>query len=121
MSAGIGSFIRRRGFIIRDLPSRAISHGGEGARLALCAEGRKAMSTRVENGVKYYSTLIGLVVAVFGAVQAFALLPYKVQQNQDAVRAVSEEGRMNREILVRIDERTKMLEETLKRLEGARK
>lgn len=79
------------------------------------------MSTRVENGVKYYSTLIGLVVAVFGAVQAFALLPYKVQQNQDAVRAVSEEGRMNREILVRIDERTKMLEETLKRLEGARK
>jgi hypothetical protein len=78
------------------------------------------MSAKSESRVNLTATVVGLIIAVFGAVQAFALLPYKVERNQENIKVLEAEMRENREILVRIDERTKFMEESFKRMEERR-
>lgn len=77
------------------------------------------------DNLRAMATMVALVLALSGALAAWAVFPYRLTQvevqmeknfvsNRDAVMFLKESRVADREILIRIDERLKRLEETLK-------
>lgn len=64
--------------------------------------------------------ILGLVVAVLTGISAFfgtfVLLPYRMQAAEKALSDVQIERKSDRELLVRMDERTARMEKTLERI-----
>lgn len=73
------------------------------------------MSDKLKTNLHAISLAIGIVIAVFALVQAWAILPYRVQQTESEVKAMKDERKSDHEILVRIEEQVKALREELRR------
>ena len=68
------------------------------------------MSQALKSNLTVVSLIGGIVIGVFGFIQAYAVLPYRVDQTEKSIRALQDEAKINREILIRIEERVKRLQ-----------
>lgn len=74
------------------------------------------MSDKIKVGLTNLSLITGITVGVFGALQAYAVLPYRLEQAEREVRALKDERKVDREILIRIEEQVKAMREEMKRV-----
>lgn len=72
------------------------------------------MSERITKGLTNLSLIVGILIGVFGAIQSYSVLPYRVEQTEMEVRALKEQGKNDREILIRIEEQLKALREEVR-------
>jgi hypothetical protein len=59
---------------------------------------------------------IGIVSGLSGLFGAFVLLPYRIDAAEQEIKQLKTEARVDHELLVRIDERSKRIEERLEDL-----
>jgi len=59
--------------------------------------------------------IVSLAVGVLGALQSVAVLPYRMTAAEAAVTKLQTDTKTDREILIRIEERLKTLQEKLER------
>jgi hypothetical protein len=59
---------------------------------------------------------IGIVSGLSGLFGAFVLLPYRIDAAEQEIRQIKTEARIDHELLVRIDERSKRIEERIEEL-----
>lgn len=71
------------------------------------------MSDRLKSSISVISMVVGITIGIFGFIQAYAVLPYRVDQNEKTIRTLTIESRDNRELLIRIEERVKDLQSKL--------
>ena len=69
------------------------------------------MSTTAQQSLTRLGVTLGVALSIFSAVQAFANIPYRLDQVEQRMRAVEREAAINRDILVRIEERVKWLQD----------
>lgn len=72
------------------------------------------MSQKLKANLQVISLVLGICIAVFGAVGAWAVIPYRLEQAEAEIRALKDDRATDREILVRIDERVNRLLELQK-------
>jgi hypothetical protein len=73
------------------------------------------MSEKLKSNVAIVSAYVGILVGVFGFIQAYAVLPYRVQQVEADTQAIKAERKTDREILIRIEEQLHFLREEIRR------
>jgi hypothetical protein len=73
------------------------------------------MGQALKNNLTVISLSSGIIVGVFGAIQAYAVLPYRVVEMEQKIKMLEEDQRQSREILIRIEERVKRVQEDLRK------
>ena len=63
------------------------------------------MSEKLKLNLSQLALIVGICAGVFGAIQAYAVLPYRVEETEKAIRSIQDELKGTREILIRIEER----------------
>lgn len=67
----------------------------------------------MRSGLTTLGLIVSITVGVIGCFQAWAVLPYRVEENSKAIKVLQDEAKTNREILIRIEERLiRVLKET---------
>jgi hypothetical protein len=70
------------------------------------------MSERVKHWLPFITLTLG-IFGMLGFVQSWAVYPYRLEQTERAVRTLQDDRRVDREILIRIEERIKQLQERI--------
>jgi predicted cobalt transporter CbtA len=73
------------------------------------------VSEKLKSNVAIVSAFVGILAGVFGFIQAYAVLPYRVEQIEKDTRAMKDERKTDREILIRIEEQVRALREEIRR------
>lgn len=73
------------------------------------------MSEKIKTGVAAGGLILSIGLAAAGCYQAWAILPYRVDQTEREVKTMKDERKIDREILIRIEEQVKALREELQR------
>lgn len=73
------------------------------------------MSEKLKTGVAAGGLFVALVTGISGCYKSWAVLPYRVDQNEREVKAMKEERKVDREILIRIEEQVKAIREEMRR------
>jgi hypothetical protein len=73
------------------------------------------MSQALKSNLTVVSLIVGICMGVFGFIQAFAVLPYRVEQSEHSIKALQEDAKSSREILIRIEERVKRVQEDIRK------
>lgn len=73
------------------------------------------MSDRTKSGLATLGIVFSIAVGSAGFIQAWALIPYRVQLVEAEQRTMKEERKVDREILIRIEEQVKAMREEVKK------
>lgn len=68
------------------------------------------MSQSAKTNLTIISLICGIALSILGFVQAYAVIPYRQDEQDKAIRILQDEAKSNREILIRIEERVKQLQ-----------
>jgi hypothetical protein len=60
------------------------------------------MPQRLIVPIKSITTMVGIVVGLFGAYQSYAILPYKVEENRKRLEIMETKAAMDHEMLVKM-------------------
>ncbi len=74
------------------------------------------MSDETKDSLSRIGLVVGVVSGLSGLFGAFVLLPYRIEAAEQDIRQVKAEARIDHELLVRIDERAKRIEQRLDEL-----
>ena len=71
------------------------------------------MSQSTRSNLLVVVAIITVALSLFSFFQSFAVIPYRVQETEKSIKALQEDTRTAREILIRIEERVKRVQEDL--------
>ncbi len=74
------------------------------------------MSDQTKSALTRLGLAVGIVSGLSGLFGAFVLLPYRIDAAEQEIRQLKTEARIDHELLVRIDERSKRIEDRLEDL-----
>jgi hypothetical protein len=74
------------------------------------------MSDQTKSALTRLGLAVGIVSGLSGLFGAFVLLPYRIDAAEQEIKQLKTEARVDHELLVRIDERSKRIEERLEDL-----
>lgn len=74
------------------------------------------MSDKTRQSLQLGVGIITVALAISSAIGAFYVLPYRMSAAEAAISKMQDERKTDRELLLRIDERTARMDKTLDRL-----
>ena len=74
------------------------------------------MSDQTKSALTRLGLAVGIVSGLSGLFGAFVLLPYRIDAAEQEIKQLKTEARVDHELLVRIDERSKRIEDRLEDL-----
>jgi hypothetical protein len=68
------------------------------------------MSQALTRNITVICAVIATSASVFAFVQGYAILPYRMEKNEQDIKVIKDDARTSREILIRIEERVKQVQ-----------
>ncbi len=72
------------------------------------------MSTLSQQNLTKFAVAVSLAISVFGCVQSFANIPYRLGEAEKRMTAIENQSAIERDLLVRIEERVIWLQKNAK-------